>query len=131
MTTPEKLIQMVIAVAVFYGVVAIIMLLTQRLRSSSGERVQTAAFLAPSLLLIGVGLLYPAAKTIYDSFFGGSIFTKEFVALENYQQLFTDANQLDVLRNMSPQVCGQDLYSAKKGAGVIGGHGGEDTRSIN
>lgn len=99
MTTPEKLIQMVIAVAVFYSVVAIILLATQRLRSRAGERVQTAAFLAPSLLLIGVGLLYPAAKTIYDSFFGGSIFVKEFVALENYQQLFTDSNQLEVLRN--------------------------------
>lgn len=99
MTTPEKLVQMVIAVAIFYGVVALILLATQRLRSRSGERVQAAAFLGPSLLLIGIGLLYPAGVTIYDSFFGGSVFTKEFVALDNYQRLFTDSNQLEVLRN--------------------------------
>ena len=42
MTTPEKLVQMVIAVAIFYGVVALILLATQRLRSRSGERVQAA-----------------------------------------------------------------------------------------
>jgi alpha-glucoside transport system permease protein len=99
LTTPEKLVQMVIAVAIFYGVVALILLATQRLRSRSGERVQAAAFLGPSLLLIGIGLLYPAGVTIYDSFFGGSVFTKEFVALDNYQRLFTDSNQLEVLRN--------------------------------
>lgn len=99
MTTPEKLVQMVIAVAIFYGVMALILLATQRLRSRSGERVQAAAFLGPSLLLIAIGLLYPAGVTIYDSFFGGSVFTKEFVAFDNYQRLFTDSNQLEVLRN--------------------------------
>ena len=99
MSTPEKLIQMVIAVALFYGVVALILLATQRLRSRSGERVQTAAFLAPSLLLIGVGLLYPAGVTVYDSLFGAAIFDPPFVGLDNYQRLFTDSNQLEVLRN--------------------------------
>ena len=100
MSTLEKLLQMVIAVALFYGVVALILLATQRLRSRSGERVQTAAFLAPSLLLIGVGLLYPAGVTVYDSLFGGTnIFAQEFVGLDNYQRLFTDSNQLEVLRN--------------------------------
>ena len=100
MSTPEKLLQMLIAVALFYGAVALILLATQRLRSRSGERVQTAAFLAPSLLLIGVGLLYPAGVTVYDSLFGGgNIFQQEFVGLDNYQRLFTDSNQLEVLRN--------------------------------
>ncbi len=100
MSTPEKLLQMLIAVALFYGAVALILLATQRLRSRSGERVQTAAFLAPSLLLIGVGLLYPAGVTVYDSLFGGgNIFAQEFVGLDNYQRLFTDSNQLEVLRN--------------------------------
>ena len=99
MSTPEKLLQMVIAVALFYGVVALILLATQRLRSRSGERVQTAAFLAPSLLLIGVGLLYPAGVTVYDSLFGAAIFDPPFVGLDNYQRLFTDSNQLEVLRN--------------------------------
>jgi len=45
LTTSEKFIQMVIAVALFYAVMATILLLTQRLRSRRGERVQAAAFL--------------------------------------------------------------------------------------
>ena len=90
---------MVIAVALFYGVVALILLLTQKLRSRSGERVQTAAFLLPSLLLIGIGLLYPAGKTVYESLYGSAVFDPEFVGLENYQKLFTDSQQLEVLRN--------------------------------
>ena len=99
MTTTEKLIQMVIAVAIFYAVIATILLLTQRLRSRSGERIQTVAFLGPSILLIGVGLLYPAIATVWQSLHGSATFDPEWVGLENYKTLFTDSQQLTVLRN--------------------------------
>lgn len=97
MSTTEKLIQMVIAIVLFLGVMAVILLLTQRLRSRAGERVQAAAFIAPSLLLIGVGLLYPAVKTVYLSFRNSA--STEFVGFENYQKIFTNADQLQILRN--------------------------------
>lgn len=99
MTTSEKLIQMGIAVALFFGAMAVILLLTAKLRSRNGERVQAAAFVLPALLLITVGLLYPAGRTIYRSFYGASIFEAPFVGMENYVELFTDPTQLEVLRN--------------------------------
>ncbi|WP_309646746.1 MULTISPECIES: sugar ABC transporter permease [Nocardioides] len=97
MTTTDKLLQMGIAVALFFGVMGVILVLTSRLRSRAGERVQTAAFLAPSLLLIAAGLLYPAIKTIYQSFYDAAGTT--FVGLDNYQTIVTDGDQLQVLRN--------------------------------
>jgi alpha-glucoside transport system permease protein len=90
---------MLIAVALFYGVVAVILLLTQRLRSRNGERVQAAAFLGPSVLLIAVGLLYPAITTVWQSLHGSAIFDPPFVGLDNYKTLFTNSQQLTVLRN--------------------------------
>jgi alpha-glucoside transport system permease protein len=105
MSSSEKLVQMVIAVVLFFAVMGVILLLTQRLRSRSGERVQAAAFVAPALFLIAVGLLYPAARTIYQSFFGNAYepivgFSPDnFGGLENYQQIFTDPGLLKVLRN--------------------------------
>ncbi|MCL8027140.1 carbohydrate ABC transporter permease [Nocardioides bruguierae] len=99
MTTSDKLIQMVIAVALFFGVMAVILLLTQRLRSRNGERVQAAAFVLPALLLILVGLLYPAVRTLIRSFYGAGPFEAPFVGLDNYTRLFTDPTQLQVLRN--------------------------------
>ena len=36
MSTGEKFIQMFIAIALFFGVIAVILLLTQRLRSRNG-----------------------------------------------------------------------------------------------
>lgn len=97
MTTPDKLIQMVIACALFFGVMAVILLLTQRLKSRSGERVQIAAFVTPALLLVAVGLLYPAVTTIYQSFLDRSL--SESVGFDNYVKIFTDPSQVKVLRN--------------------------------
>lgn len=97
MTTTEKLTQMVVAIVLFFGVMAVILLLTQRLRSRTGERIQAAAFIAPSLLLIGIGLLYPAGKTVYLSFRNSA--GNEWVGFENYQKIFTNSEQLQVLRN--------------------------------
>lgn len=99
MSTSDKFVQMVIAVAIFYVVIGAILLLTQRLRSRAGERVQTAAFLGPSVLLICIGLLYPAIVTVWQSLHGASSFDPPWVGLDNYKELFTDKQQLTVLRN--------------------------------
>jgi alpha-glucoside transport system permease protein len=105
MSSTEKLVQMVIAVLLFFAVMGVILLLTQRLKSRSGERIQAAAFVGPALFLIAVGLLYPAARTIYQSFFGNAyepivgMNSANFSGLENYTQIFTDPDLLKVLRN--------------------------------
>jgi len=97
MSTGEKFLQMLICVAVFFGVVAVILLLTSKLRSRSGERIQFVAFVLPAIALIAVGLLYPAINTIYQSFRNNT--GTEFVGLDNYHTVFTDTQQLRVLRN--------------------------------
>jgi alpha-glucoside transport system permease protein len=117
MSTSEKLIQMMIAIIIFYVVIAAILLLTQRLRSRNGERVQTAAFLAPSLLLIGIGLLYPAIVTVWQSFHGASSFDAPWVGLDNYKDLFTDPQQLNVLRNTLLWVILTPIFST--GIGLV------------
>jgi alpha-glucoside transport system permease protein len=98
-TTSEKFVQMVIAIALFYGVMAVTLLLTQRLRSRRGERIQAAAFLGPTLALIAIGLLYPAIMTVWQSLHGSAIFNPPFVGLDNYKDLFTNSQQVKVLRN--------------------------------
>lgn len=97
MSTGEKFIQMFIAIGLFFGVVAIILLLTSRLRSRKGELVQSAAFVLPAVLLVTFGLLYPALSTIKRSF--QDRLGQEWVGLENYKRIFTDDAQVQVLLN--------------------------------
>ena len=115
MTTTDKFLQMGIAVVLFFGVMALILLLTQSLRSRRGERVQAAAFLAPSLVLIGIGLLYPAIKTVYLSFRNSA--GTEWVGFENYQKIFTDSQELEILRNTALWVVLVPLVST--GVGLV------------
>ena len=98
MSTPEKIVQLLIAVSLFFGVMGLILVATQRLRSRRGEYIQTAAFVAPSLLMIAIGLLYPAINTIIQSFqnAGGT----DWVGFDNYQQIFTNSDLLKVLRTV-------------------------------
>ena len=93
---------MFICIILFFGVVALILLLTSRLRSQRGEKIQFVAFVLPALLLIALGLLYPAINTIYSSFRDNT--SSAFVGLDNYQTVFTDDQQLKVLRNTAAWV---------------------------
>ncbi len=93
---------MFICIILFFGVVALILLLTSRLRSRRGEKIQFVAFVLPALLLIALGLLYPAINTIYSSFRDNT--SSAFVGLDNYQTVFTDDQQLKVLRNTAAWV---------------------------
>ncbi|MFC7494717.1 MULTISPECIES: carbohydrate ABC transporter permease [unclassified Nocardioides] len=97
MSTGEKFTQMLIAVALFFAVVAVILLATQRLRSRKGELAQSAAFVLPAVALICVGLVYPAIVTIYNSFRGPNL--QESVGFDNYVTIFTDDDQIQVLIN--------------------------------
>lgn len=95
MSTGEKLLQMVIAIVLFFAVVSVILLLTQRLRSRRGELVQSAAFLLPAVFLIAVGLLYPAINTVIWSFRDN--LSKKWVGLDNYHEIFGSNAELKVL----------------------------------
>jgi alpha-glucoside transport system permease protein len=107
MSTGEKLIQMLIVIALFVGVMAVVLLVSSR--ADAGGRTGTtgtgrgrdllhaSAFVLPAALMIGLGLLYPGLRTIYESFRNAN--SSEFVGLANYQTVFTNSDQLMVLRN--------------------------------
>jgi alpha-glucoside transport system permease protein len=97
MSLGEKLLQAVVIVALFFAVVGVILVLTSKLRSRLGEIIQSAAFLLPTLLLLSVGLLYPAISTVRLSFRNN--FDKLWVGFDNYKTIFTDSDLIRVLVN--------------------------------
>lgn len=92
----EKLGQMVLAIALFAGVMGLILLLVGRVKRRA-ELVESLAFVVPALALLSVGLVYPAIRTTYQSFFDRTSDT--FVGLENYTEVFTNPAMLTVLQN--------------------------------
>ncbi|GAA3450580.1 carbohydrate ABC transporter permease [Dactylosporangium matsuzakiense] len=61
------------------------------------ERLQMAGFLGPALILLGVGLVYPLIRTVYQSFLDAS--SDSFIGFENYSWIFTNDDTLIMLRN--------------------------------
>jgi alpha-glucoside transport system permease protein len=97
MSTGEKLLQMSIAIGLFIGVVGIVLVLADRVKSRRGEVLQTTAFVLPAVVMVGFGLLYPAINTVWESFRNAA--STQYVGLHNYHHVFTDHDQLIVLRN--------------------------------
>ena len=54
-------------------------------------------FLAPTLVLLGVWIVYPTIRTIIRSFYGQD--GSDFVGLDNYQTLFTDDTIVTAIKN--------------------------------
>jgi alpha-glucoside transport system permease protein len=96
-TTVEKIISMLSAIAIFIAVVAVIMLIASRFGGKRGDRMVALLFLLPVGVMLGVGLVYPGIMTIINSFYDAP--GTSFVFLENYQTIFTSSDQLTVLRN--------------------------------
>jgi len=97
MSTGDKFIQMGVAIALFFGVMAAVLFLADRVKTRRGEVAQTTAFVLPAVVMIGFGLLYPAVRTVYESFRDAN--STKFVGTANYHQVFTDPDLLQVLRN--------------------------------
>ena len=97
MSTGEKFIQMGLAIALFFGVMAVVLFLADRVKTRRGEVAQTTAFVLPAVVMIGFGLLYPAVRTVYESFRDAN--STKFIGTDNYHQVFTDPDLLQVLRN--------------------------------
>lgn len=95
-TTGDKLLAMVAAILLFVAVVAIILFITNLPKRMPSWGV-AIMFLAPAVLLMGFGLVYPAIVTIKDSFFGRT--GSEPVGFANYVTIFSDPQFLRVLLN--------------------------------
>jgi alpha-glucoside transport system permease protein len=96
-TLLDKLLQLLVAGAVFAAVMGVVLLVAGRARGRRSDLVSGAAFTAPAILLLLVGLLYPAARTGVQSFLDRN--SAAFVGLDNYVRIFTQPDLLVVLRN--------------------------------
>jgi len=96
-STAHKFLTMLEAVGLFVAVVGVILAGANRISGRRGDRVVAAVFLLPTVALVGVGLVYPALKTIYESFFDAA--GTKYIGIDNYHKIFTDSDQLLVLRN--------------------------------
>jgi len=92
----HKLILMVLAVAIFVGVMGLILWLVDRPKKARTWLV-AGAFVGPAILALVFGLVYPALLTVNASFKNRS--GEEYVAFENYATAFTEPQFQAVLRN--------------------------------
>lgn len=81
----------------FLAVVAIVYLLASRASTQIQSWLKYVVFLGPAAVLLLVGLVYPAVRTIWLSFLDAR--GEEFVGLTNYIFIFTRPELLLVLRN--------------------------------
>jgi alpha-glucoside transport system permease protein len=96
-TTPEKLLQMLAALLLFAAVMGVILFAAGRLGGRKGDKWVAYLYLLPVVLMLAVGLVYPGLRTIYESFFDAA--GNAFIGIDNYKTIFTDNDQLTVLRN--------------------------------
>lgn len=99
-TIGEKLLAMLFAILLFVIVMSAILVAVDR-RTWFGRQVPrwlvAGGFLGPAVLMLGFGLIYPALRTVYQSFFDRT--SENFVGVENYITVFTQDGFQIVLRN--------------------------------
>ena len=88
---------MFLGLAVFAAAVGVILFLADRAPKRGRDVWQLLAFLAPAMILLGVGLVYPAVNTAVLSFFNRN--SSEFVGIDNYVWMFTEPTILTTLGN--------------------------------
>jgi alpha-glucoside transport system permease protein len=99
MSTAEKFVQLFLVCALFVGVMVVILAIANLARSRRAEIGVGVIFVLPAIVMISVGLVYPAVRTILYSFRTGGILMKDSAGLDNYKTIFTDSDQITVLRN--------------------------------
>ncbi|MFC4224555.1 carbohydrate ABC transporter permease [Lysinibacter cavernae] len=81
---------------IFLAVIGLILFLADHAPKRGRDYVQMFVFVAPALILLGVGLIYPAIRTMMQSFTNAQ---GDFIGLENFVWIFTDSGSLISLRN--------------------------------
>lgn len=91
----HKFLLMFLVMVLFVTVMSAILFAVDRPKLP--RLVPLIGFLGPALLLLTVGLIYPAIRTIRNSFYDAAGTTS--VGLSNYQTILSDSAYLIVLRN--------------------------------
>ena len=95
--TQPKLLMLLYGVVAFLAVIGVILLVVDRAPKRGREKVQLVAFLAPAVVLIAVGLLIPAVRTVLLSFKDTA--GQEWVGLSNYTQMVEQDGNRRILLN--------------------------------
>jgi alpha-glucoside transport system permease protein len=95
--TPQKIVQMLAALLLFAAVMGVVLFIAGRFGGRRSDKYVAYLYLLPVVLLLAVGLVYPGLRTIYQSFFDAA--GTAFIGLDNYGTIFTNEDQLTVLRN--------------------------------
>lgn len=89
--------QMLLALLVFFGVLLIIFFAAGRATGRFQRPLAVVVLLGPALVLMTVGLVIPAIRTIVYSFQNDD--NTKYVGLKNYEWVFTNPDQRNVLIN--------------------------------
>ena len=92
----QKLLVMLIAIALFVAIMGIIVFAVDRPRNLP-DWLAFTAFAGPAVLLMLFGLVYPGLRTIYQSFFDRTGDT--FIGLSNFTTIFGDASFRAIILN--------------------------------
>jgi len=97
MSVVGKLLSMLAAIGLFLLVVAVVLLVAGRLKGRHEDRRVGWVFVAPTLGMLALAVVYPALRTLVQSTFnaGGTA----FVGLDNYARVLTQPSMMMVLRN--------------------------------
>jgi alpha-glucoside transport system permease protein len=99
MTTADllgKILQVAAGLAVFALVVGLVLFLIDKAPKRGRDYIQLGAFLAPAMALLAIGLIYPALRTTFLSFFTSA---GEFAGFANFVWMFTQPDALRTLAN--------------------------------
>ncbi|MFG1992959.1 carbohydrate ABC transporter permease [Actinoplanes sp. NPDC048988] len=88
---------MLAALLLFAAILGVILFIAAKFGGRRGDKVVAWLYLLPTVFLLAFGLVYPGLRTIYESFFDAA--GKAFVGFDNYSTIFSDNDQLTVLRN--------------------------------
>lgn len=99
MTTADligKIFVVILGIAVFIAIIGLILFLVDRAPKRGRDYWQLAGFLLPTVLLLGLGLIYPAIRTTMLAFANSA---GEFIGLDNFVWAFTQPAGLISIRN--------------------------------
>jgi len=92
----EKIVQVGLGLAVFVAVIGLILFLADKAPKRAKDVVQLVVFLAPAIILLAIGLIYPAIRTSILAF---SNKAGDLIGLDNFAWIFTQPDAVRVVIN--------------------------------
>lgn len=100
----------------FAAVIFLMFVLGERANVRAQEWIKYLVFLVPALILLTIGLIYPALRTLFLSFMDAR--GENFIGLDNYIWAFTRPEILIVLRNTLIWTLAVPLFSTSIGLAI-------------